>query len=58
MNRLLLFIPLVIFALMGLVFWVGLGIEDKTSLPSPLTSIIASRFPDVLCRSYRPGAIT
>ena len=33
MNRLLLFIPLVIFALMGLVFWVGLGIEDKTSLP-------------------------
>ncbi|MEE3190695.1 MAG: redoxin family protein, partial [Pseudomonadota bacterium] len=43
MNRLLLFIPLVIFALMGLVFWVGLGIEDKTSLPSPL---IGKPFPE------------
>ena len=43
MNRLLLFIPLVIFALMGLVFWVCLGIEDKTSLPSPL---IGKPFPE------------
>lgn len=36
MNRILLFVPLAIFALMGITFWVGLGIEDKTSLPSPL----------------------
>ena len=43
MNRALLFIPLVIFALMGVVFWIGLGIEDKTSLPSPL---INKPFPD------------
>lgn len=36
MNRLGLFIPLVIFAAMAALFWVGLGKEDKTSLPSPL----------------------
>jgi len=43
MNRLLLFIPVVVFALMGIVFWIGLGIEDKTSLPSPL---IGQPFPE------------
>ena len=43
MNRAILFVPLVIFALMGVVFWIGLGIEDKTSLPSPL---IDKPFPD------------
>jgi cytochrome c biogenesis protein CcmG/thiol:disulfide interchange protein DsbE len=36
MNRSLLFIPLGIFVLMAVVFWIGLGQEDKTSLPSPL----------------------
>ncbi|WP_300425608.1 DsbE family thiol:disulfide interchange protein [uncultured Thalassolituus sp.] len=43
MNRILLFVPLVIFLLMGLVFWIGLGKEDKTSLPSPL---IGKAFPE------------
>ena len=43
MNRVLLFVPLVIFLLMGLVFWIGLGKEDKTSLPSPL---IGKAFPE------------
>ena len=32
MNRSLLFIPLGIFVLMAVVFWIGLGQEDKTSL--------------------------
>lgn len=36
MKRIGLFIPLLIFAAMALLFWVGLGKEDKTSLPSPL----------------------
>lgn len=43
MNRLLLTIPLVIFLLMGVLFWIGLGKEDKTSLPSPL---IGKAFPE------------
>lgn len=34
--RLLLFVPLAIFIAIGTLFWIGLGIEDKTSLPSPL----------------------
>lgn len=36
MNRALMFIPVILFILMGVVFWIGLGKEDKTSLPSPL----------------------
>ena len=36
MKRALLFVPLILCLLMGITFWVGLGIEDKTSLPSPL----------------------
>ena len=43
MNRILLTVPLVIFLLMGVLFWVGLGKEDKTSLPSPL---IGKPFPE------------
>jgi len=43
MKRVLLFLPLGIFILMGIVFWIGLGKEDKTSLPSPL---IGKPFPD------------
>ena len=36
MKRLGLFIPLAVFIAMAILFWVGLGKEDKTSLPSPL----------------------
>ena len=43
MNRVLLTVPLVIFLLMGVLFWIGLGKEDKTSLPSPL---IGKPFPE------------
>ncbi|MDF1763379.1 MAG: DsbE family thiol:disulfide interchange protein [Oleibacter sp.] len=42
MKRPLLFLPLVIFILMGGIFWVGLGKEDKSTLPSPL---IGKAFP-------------
>lgn len=43
MNRFLLFIPLAFCLLLGLLFWGGLGMEDKTSLPSPL---IGKAFPE------------
>lgn len=36
MKRIGLFIPLFIFAAMAVLFWIGLGKEDKTNLPSPL----------------------
>ncbi|GAA6144031.1 DsbE family thiol:disulfide interchange protein [Thalassolituus maritimus] len=43
MNRGLLFLPFAVFVAITVVFWVGLGIEDKSSLPSPL---IGQPFPE------------
>lgn len=43
MNRGLLFLPFAVFVAITVVFWIGLGIEDKSSLPSPL---IGQPFPE------------
>lgn len=55
MNRILLFVPLVIFTAMGILFWIGLGIEDKTSLPSPL---IGKPFPQFILNTVESGEET
>ena len=36
MNRTLLFVPLALCLAMGVLFWIGLGQENKEALPSPL----------------------
>lgn len=55
MNRLLLFIPLVIFIGMGVLFWIGLGVEDKSVLPSPL---IGKPFPEFILNTVESGEST
>lgn len=55
MNRVLLFIPLGLFVAMGMLFWIGLGIEDKTSLPSPL---IGKPFPQFILNTVESGEET
>ena len=53
MNRALLFIPLGIFIAMGVLFWIGLGKEDKDVLPSPL---IGKPFPEFATKALESGA--
>ncbi len=55
MNRAFLFIPLVGFIAMGILFWIGLGQEDKTSLPSPL---IGKPFPTFILNTVESGEST
>lgn len=55
MNRALLFLPLVIFVGMGVLFWIGLGQEDKTALPSPL---IDKPFPQFILQTVESGQST
>ena len=55
MNRSLLFIPLVVFIGMGVLFWVGLGKEDKSVLPSPL---IGKPFPQFILNTVESGEST
>lgn len=55
MNRTLLFLPLGIFIAMGVLFWIGLGVEDKTSLPSPL---IGKPFPTFILNTVESGEST
>ena len=43
MKRWLLFIPLIIAVAMGVLFWIGLGKENKDVLPSPL---VGQAFPE------------
>ncbi|MCA6063963.1 DsbE family thiol:disulfide interchange protein [Thalassolituus marinus] len=52
MKRLMLFIPLVVFFGMGVLFWVGLGQEDKSVLPSPL---IGKPFPQFILNTVESG---
>lgn len=42
MKRILLFIPLLVFMAIGLLFWIGLGKDNQSDLPSPL---IGKAFP-------------
>jgi len=53
MNRTLLFIPLGIFIAMGILFWIGLGKENKDVLPSPL---IGKPFPEFATKALESGA--
>ncbi|WP_419810331.1 DsbE family thiol:disulfide interchange protein [Bacterioplanoides sp.] len=53
MNRALLFIPLAIFFAMGVLFWIGLGKENKDVLPSPL---IGKSFPEFATKALESGA--
>ena len=53
MNRTLLFIPLGIFIAMGVLFWIGLGKENKDVLPSPL---IGKPFPEFATQALESGA--
>lgn len=53
MNRALLFIPLAIFFAMGVLFWIGLGKENKDVLPSPL---IGKPFPEFATKALESGA--
>ncbi|UTW49691.1 DsbE family thiol:disulfide interchange protein [Bacterioplanoides sp. SCSIO 12839] len=53
MNRALLFIPLAIFFAMGILFWIGLGKENKDVLPSPL---IGKPFPEFATKALESGA--
>ena len=55
MNRTLLFVPLGIFIALGVLFWIGLGVEDKTSLPSPL---VGKPFPQFILNTVESGAET
>ena len=55
MNRAFLFIPLIGFIAMGILFWIGLGQEDKTSLPSPL---IGKPFPTFILNTVESGEST
>ena len=55
MNCAFLFIPLVGFIAMGILFWIGLGQEDKTSLPSPL---IGKPFPTFILNTVESGEST
>ncbi len=55
MNRAFLFIPLLGFIAMGILFWIGLGQEDKTSLPSPL---IGKPFPTFILNTVESGEST
>lgn len=55
MNRGLLFIPLVVFIGMAVLFWVGLGEEDKSVLPSPL---IGKPFPTFILNTVESGEST
>ncbi len=55
MNRTLLFVPLGIFIALGVLFWIGLGVEDKTSLPSPL---IGKPFPQFILNTVESGEET
>lgn len=52
MKRLMLFVPLVIFIGMGVLFWIGLGKEDKSVLPSPL---IGKPFPQFILNTVESG---
>lgn len=55
MNRALRFLPLAIFVGMGILFWIGLGQEDKTALPSPL---IDKPFPTFILNTVESGEST
>ncbi|MDK2777915.1 MAG: DsbE family thiol:disulfide interchange protein [Pseudomonadota bacterium] len=55
MKRLALFVPLVIFIGMGILFWIGLGKEDKSVLPSPL---IGKAFPQFILNTVESGEST
>ncbi len=55
MNRTLLFVPLGIFVALGVLFWIGLGVEDKTSLPSPL---VGKPFPQFILNTVESGEET
>ncbi|MEN9465603.1 MAG: hypothetical protein RL217_1784 [Pseudomonadota bacterium] len=55
MNRTLLFLPLGIFLAIGVLFWIGLGKEDKTALPSPL---IGKPFPQFILNTVESGQST
>ncbi|UZK03988.1 DsbE family thiol:disulfide interchange protein [Venatoribacter cucullus] len=55
MNRTLLFVPLGIFIALGVLFWIGLGVEDKTSLPSPL---VGKPFPQFILNTVESGEET
>ncbi len=55
MNRTLLFLPLGIFIALGALFWIGLGQEDKTALPSPL---IGKPFPQFILNTVESGEST
>ncbi|MCT7357956.1 DsbE family thiol:disulfide interchange protein [Thalassolituus pacificus] len=55
MNRAFLFIPLIGFIAMGILFWIGLGQEDKTALPSPL---IGKPFPTFILNTVESGEST
>lgn len=55
MKRGLLFLPLIIFVALGILFWIGLGVEDKTSLPSPL---IGKPFPQFILNTVESGERT
>lgn len=52
MNRTLLFLPLAIFIGIGILFWIGLGQENKEALPSPL---IGKPFPTFILNTVESG---
>lgn len=52
MNRTLLFIPLGVFIAMGVLFWIGLGQDNKSVLPSQL---IGKPFPQFATTALESG---
>jgi cytochrome c biogenesis protein CcmG/thiol:disulfide interchange protein DsbE len=52
MNRALLFIPLAVFFAIGVLFWIGIGKENKDVLPSPL---IGKPFPEFAAQALESG---
>ncbi|ASP40241.1 DsbE family thiol:disulfide interchange protein [Bacterioplanes sanyensis] len=52
MTRWLLFIPLAVTLAMGVLFWIGLGKEDKDALPSPL---VGQPFPSFEAKALLSG---
>jgi len=52
MNRFVLFVPVLIFFALGILFFAGIGRENKEVLPSPL---INKPFPDFILTQVEEG---